>query len=289
MTRLQDTALQDQRRFFAEEIEALCGLRTSALVEAFATVPRERFLPQGPWVIRSETDYFSGTPRTTPDADARRVYHNVAIAIDAERHLFNGAPSLLGSCIDRLALQPGDHVLHIGCGPGYYSALIASCVGPAGRVVAIEVDETLAASARRNLAALKHIDVRVGDGTGIGDEPFDALLVNAGVTHPQEAWLDLLKPGGRMILPLTATMPAMGTIGKGPLLLLTRRDAEFEARVVTVVAIYSAVGLRDSAMNERLGKALLRGQYPAFTRLRRDLHDESPGCWLHGTGFCLSA
>jgi protein-L-isoaspartate(D-aspartate) O-methyltransferase len=277
MTTLPDTALQDQRRFFAEEIEALCGLRTSALVEAFATVPREQFLPPGPWVIRSETDYFSGTPRKTPDADARRVYHNVAIAIDAERQLFNGAPSLLGSCIDYLALQPGGHALHIGCGSGYYSALIAGCVGPAGRVVAIEVDETLAASASRNLATLRHVDVRVGDGTSIGDEPFDAILINAGVTHPRETWLDLLKPGGRMILPLTATMPAMGTIGKGPLLLLTRRDAEFEARVVTVVAIYSAVGLRDSAMNERLGKALLRGQYPAFTRLRRDPTMNHPG------------
>jgi protein-L-isoaspartate(D-aspartate) O-methyltransferase len=289
MTTLQDTALQDQRRFFAEEIEALCGLRTSALVEAFATVPRERFLPPGPWVIRSETDYFAGTPRKTPDADARRVYHNVAIAIDAERQLFNGAPSLLGSCIDRLAIQPADRVLHIGCGPGYYSALMAGCVGPRGRVVAIEVDEPLAAAARRNMAALPQVEVRLGDGTSIGDERFDAILINAGVTHPQAAWLDALNPDGRLILPLTATIPAMGPIGKGPLLLLTKRDADFDARLVTVVAIYSAVGLRDAAMNEQLGKALLRGQYPAFTRLRRDLHDESPGCWLHGTDFCLSA
>jgi hypothetical protein len=84
-------------------------------------------------------------------------------------------------------------------------------------------------------------------------------------------------------------MPAMGTIGKGPLLLLTRRDPDFAARLVTVVAIYSAIGLRDATMNERLGKALMRGQHPAFTRLLRDRHDESPACWLHGTDFCLSA
>lgn len=84
-------------------------------------------------------------------------------------------------------------------------------------------------------------------------------------------------------------MPAMGTIGKGPLLLLTKRDDDFEARLLTVVAIYSAVGLRDSTMNERLGKALMRGQYPTFTRLRRDVHDESPACWLHSADFCLSA
>jgi protein-L-isoaspartate(D-aspartate) O-methyltransferase len=283
-------ALREQRRFFAEEIEALCGLRTPALIEAFASVPRERFLPPGPWVIRSETDYFSGAPRKTPDADARHVYHNVAIAIDADKQLFNGAPSLIGSCIDHLAIHTGDRVLHLGCGSGYYSALIAGCVGPTGHVVAIEVDESLAASARRNLASLPQAQVRTGDGTSIGDERFDAILINAGVTHPLETWLESLKPGGRMILPLTATMPmpAMGAIGKGPLLLLTKREIEFEARVVTVIAIYSAIGVRDTTMNERLGKALLRGQYPAFKRLRRDLHDESPGCWLHGPTWCLS-
>src|ERR1051325_4425350 len=43
--------LSDRRRFYAEEIEAVAGLRTSALVEALATVPREAFLPRGPWKI----------------------------------------------------------------------------------------------------------------------------------------------------------------------------------------------------------------------------------------------
>jgi hypothetical protein len=54
-----------------------------------------------------------------------------------------------------------------------------------------------------------------------------------------------------------------------------KRDDDFEARLVTVVTIYSAVGLRDSTMNERLGNALMRGQYPRFTRLRRDQHDDA--------------
>jgi hypothetical protein len=37
-----------RRRFFAEEIEAVCRLRSTALVDAFATVARERFLRPGP-------------------------------------------------------------------------------------------------------------------------------------------------------------------------------------------------------------------------------------------------
>jgi protein-L-isoaspartate(D-aspartate) O-methyltransferase len=98
------SGLAEQRRFLAEELEAVCGLRTPALVDAFASVPREAFLPPGPWLVRSETDYLAGAPRHTPDADARRVCHNIAVAIDPARQLSNGVPSLLGTCIDRLAL-----------------------------------------------------------------------------------------------------------------------------------------------------------------------------------------
>jgi protein-L-isoaspartate(D-aspartate) O-methyltransferase len=282
------SAPQDQRRYFAEELEAVCGLRSPALVDAFATVAREEFLPAGPWLIRSETDYLSGVPRRTPDAHARRVCHNVAVAIDPTRHLFNGAPSLIALCLDRLDLMPGHRVLHVGCGLGYYSAVMAQCVGPTGHVVAVEVDAPLAAAAERHLVSFPNVSVCAGDGSQPPQGPFDAILVNCGVTHPLDAWLDGLRVGGRVILPLTATMPSMGAIGKGPLLLLTRRDADFEATFVTVVAIYSAVGIRNAALNERLGKVLMKGQYPRLTRLRRDPHEQSPDCWLHATGFCLS-
>ena len=281
--------LSTQRRYFAEELEAICDLRTPRLVDAFARVPREDYLTPGPWLVRSESDYLTGPPRQTPDSDVRRLYHNVAVAIDPSRLLFNGAPSLIGTCIDRLALAPGQRVLHVGCGLGYYTAVMADCVGPGGRVVAVEVDDGLASQARRNLQPLPQVSVRPGDARELGGESFDAILINAGVTHPLDQWLDSLLPGGRMVLPLTATMPSMGPIGKGPLLLLTRREADFEARFVTVVAIYSAVGIRDAAMNERIGKALMRGHYPVINRLRRDPHDESSGCWLHAPGFCLGA
>ena len=286
-----------RRRFFAEEIEAVCKLRSPRLVEAFATVAREAFLAPGPWTVMADGDFLmpSAAPgalrtRTTPDADPARVYHNITVALDPSRTLFNGQPGTLAVWIDALDLAAGGRVLHIGAGTGYYTAILAHCVGPSGRVVAFEVDGVLAADARANLASLPWVDARHGDASNPVEGPFHAILVNAGVTHPLTWWLDALADGGKMILPLTGTMPGMGTIGKGMVLLVTRRAAAFEARALTMVAIYSAIGLRDEAMNARLGKALMTGpmQWQAIKTIRRDAHEAAASCWLHGHGFCIS-
>ena len=287
------------RRFYAEEIEAVARLSSPALVNALATVPREQFLPPGPWTVLAESDVLAGLPagggmrtRTTADADPRRVYHNVAIAIDASRLLFNGQPSTLCSWIDAIDLRPGMRLLHVGCGLGYYTAVMAHCVGPTGRVVAFDVDEALAAAARRNLLDLPWIEVRHGDASQLGRSAFDAIVVNAGVPHPLDAWLEGLVAGGRMILPMTATMPAMGsTIGKGLVFLLAKQNTgDFAVQVIALVAIYSAIGVRDEALNTRLGKALMAGptHWQHISRLRRDAHDHGPSCWLHAERFCLS-
>jgi protein-L-isoaspartate(D-aspartate) O-methyltransferase len=54
----------------------------------------------------------------------------VLVAIDEKRLLNNGPPSFLAILIEALALQEGDHVVHVGCGTGYYSAILAEFVGP---------------------------------------------------------------------------------------------------------------------------------------------------------------
>jgi protein-L-isoaspartate(D-aspartate) O-methyltransferase len=289
--------LELRRRFFAEELQAVCNFRSPGLVDAFAAVPRERFLAPGPWTVLGDAgDGFmmGGSPkyRTTPDADPAHVYHNIAIAIDAQRQLFNGQPGTLAVYLDVLDLARGKSVLHVGCGLGYYAAVMARAVGSTGRVVAFEVDDSLASAARQNLSSMPWVDVRHGDASGALDRSFDAILVNAGMTHPLDSWLDALTVGGRMILPITGTMPAMGpTIGKGLTWLLTKEDEiRLSVRPVGIVAIYSAVGLRDDALNARVGKALMGGpmQWAAVKHLRRDPHDESSSCWLHGPTWCWS-
>jgi protein-L-isoaspartate(D-aspartate) O-methyltransferase len=281
--------LNDRRRFFAEEIAMISNIRTAGLVEALASVPREKFLPPGPWLIRSEIDY-GGGPRQTSDSDPRHVYHNVAIAIDPARQLFNGAPSLVCICIDALSLQPGARALHVGSGTGYYSALISRVLGPSGALLAVEVDDGLARTAGANLRDMSWVDMQHGDGTAIEPDSVDAILVNAGMTHPHEAWLNALRPGGRLLLPLTFSLPAMGPIGKGVMALVTRNEStSWDARIVTMTAIYSGIGLRDDRMNDRLRDAFMKGVMPSFKRMRRDPHEPSMACWLHGDSFCFSA
>ena len=289
-------ALDLQRQFFAEEIEAVARLKTPALVAAFAAVPREHFLPPGPWTTLGDVDFVGGGAArymTTPDADPRRVYHNIGVAIDPARQLFNGQPGTLATWIDALALAPGKRVLHIGAGLGYYTAVMAHCVGVSGRIIAYEVDDALAAAARAQLAPYPWVDLRHGDASGNIDGNFDAILVNAGVTHPLDSWLDALSADSKMVFPLTAAMPAMGaTLGKGLAFVVSRHPAgDFAARVFGIVAVYSAKGVRDEKISERFGKAMMGGpqKWQAVTRLRRDAHEQADACWLHGETWCLSA
>lgn len=53
----------------------------------------------------------------------------------------------------KAGLAPGVTVLEPGCGAGRMTALLASAVGPEGRVLAVEMSEKMIAAARRNVRA----------------------------------------------------------------------------------------------------------------------------------------
>lgn len=181
------------RRRYAEELRYVAHVGSDAVVSAFARVPRERFLGPGPWQV---LDYPAEGYWTTPDADPAHLYHNVLIAIDAAQHLNNGQPSLWAYLFDAIRPGAGERVLHVGAGTGYYSAILATLVGARGRVVAIEVDPALATRARDNLALWPQLEVITGDGIVHRAGSAQIIVVNAGVTHPQAHWLDLLPEGG---------------------------------------------------------------------------------------------
>ena len=93
-------------RCYAEELRFSAHARSRSVVDAFATVPRERFVGPGPWQIKSPTRM--GDDWTTPDVDPRNVYHDTLIALDAERGINNGQPSLWIALFDELGIAAGD-------------------------------------------------------------------------------------------------------------------------------------------------------------------------------------
>jgi protein-L-isoaspartate(D-aspartate) O-methyltransferase len=282
----------DARRFLAEEIRVSCNIRSPRIVDALATVPRERFLPKGPWTIRGVGDASANSGRRTDDGDPRHVYHDVAIAIDAGRNIYNGSPSLIARWLDDLGLGEGQHVVHIGCGTGYFTAIIGHVVGPKGRVDAMDVDADLAVRARVSLSDQPWVRVRHGNGTNDLRGPADVIVVHAGATHVLDAWLDVMADGGRLLLPLTVEMPGMpASIGKGLMAMVTRRGDlwRVQAQSAMPVAIYSLKDVRDSRLEAALGKAMMTGALMKASRIRRDAHEPSASCVVHGSTTCISA
>jgi protein-L-isoaspartate(D-aspartate) O-methyltransferase len=277
-------SIEEARQRYAEELRFTAKVGSRAVVEAFATVPRERFLGPGPWRVLSPmamSEYW-----TTEDADPRHLYHDVLIAIDEERRVNNGQPSLWARMYDQLELGRGDRVVHIGAGTGYYSAILAEIVGRAGRVTAIEVDPTLAARATENLAtAWPQATVVTADGFRFQpDQPAGAIVVNAGVTHFSSVWLDALAAeNGRLLVPLT------NAERWGCFLMITRQTGDrYAARLAGRVGMIPCVGGRDPAAEERLTAALARGDFTAIRSLRRAPEEPDHTCWLAGEGWWLS-
>jgi protein-L-isoaspartate(D-aspartate) O-methyltransferase len=276
--------LDHARAYYAEELRAVANLQSEAVVKAFAKVPREHFLGLGPWQVKSPG--FEGY-WTTKDADPKQLYHNILVAIDPSRLLNNGHPSFLASLIDRLDVKPGDHVVHVGCGTGYYTAIMAEVVGREGHVTAIEVDSELASRARYNLNDFPNVEVIEGDGGEIDAGPSDAILINAGATDPKSVWLDSLRIGGRLLVPLTVTEETDDG-GGGRVLKVTRQPGGLTACFISGVGIFSCVGGRDAELNQRLKEAFERDDWKSVQSLRRDKHDPTDTCWLHHENFCLS-
>jgi protein-L-isoaspartate(D-aspartate) O-methyltransferase len=275
-------SLAQARRWFAEDLRVIGHLLDERVIDAFATVPRERFAGPGPWRIL----HFADGYWATPDDDPRRLYHNVLIALDEERRLNIGEPLLWARHFDRIGVKEGDRVLQIGTGSGYYTAILAELVGPTGEVEGIEIDAQLAAKSERNLEAWPTAHVRQGDASEPIDGRWDLIVAFAGATAPHAWWLDGLADGGRLLLPMTAgNFSARG----GFMLRLERRGGGFAARSAGWVGFYPCAGARSPEGEAALEAALAdpAGQQ-AVRSLRRDPHDKDESCWLHRDGWCLS-
>ena len=272
------TSIESTRRLYAEELCRVNHISSPTILAAFSTVPRERFAGPGPWIIQS-----SGSSWFTEDSDPRQVYRDSLIVLDEAKRLNNGQPSLWAIQLDLLDVRPGDKILHLGCGAGYYSAILAELTGPGGKVTAVEIDDGLAARARVALEPWPQVTVIQADGALGPFDPADVIVVSAGATHPLPAWLAALKPEGKLLFPLTCTR------GPGTMAHLTRKSADLFAVTLTgSVFFVDFAGARNAAISSELARALERDEGAGVRSLRRDPHGKEETCWLHGEGWCFS-
>jgi protein-L-isoaspartate(D-aspartate) O-methyltransferase len=290
--------LEIVRRVFAKQIVHAARANDPRLEQALADLRREDFLPPGPWqLMRAPGGY-----QATPTDDPIYLYQDTPVAILHDKGLNNGQPSFLTFLISIGGLQDGERAVHIGTGTGYYTAVIGHLAGRDGRVVGIELEPELAACARNNLARFSNIEVIHGDGAKMPIEPADVIYVNAGASRPADTWLDALKPGGRMILPLTANfVTEQGhSMTDGAIFLITRHPNDpdhFAARCMSGTRIYPCAGMRDEASDQALVAAFEKDGFrngaknsglSRITRLYRTDDIAEQRCWMRAPGWCLA-
>ena len=269
--------LAARRAAYAHEVVARYGANDPAVEAAFAKVPREAFLGPPPWRSGS-----GGLHSWSQISEPEALYQDVLVALDRAKGINNGQPSLHALCIAALHLTRTDHVLHIGAGTGYYTAILAEL---AGSVDAYEIEASLAAKATQNLTPWPSVTVHAESAVGRSLPQADAIYVNAGATHPDPFWLDALRDGGRLLFPLT------GDDLWGGMLLVTRvrpRPAEeFAARFVSQCGFIDCAGLRDPVTAARLTQVFHAGGKEQVRALTRQ-PPQGATVWFAGDGWYLS-
>ena len=272
------STIQQHRKFFAEFIVRGAGSSDERLIAAFSNVPREDYVGPGPWPVFVGSGYI-----TTVDDDPRVLYQDALIGLATDRKINNGQPSLHARSLAAAAPAPGESVVHIGAGTGYYTAILATLVGAQGRVTAFEIEKDLAARAEKNLAHFPNVSVQAESANVAAMPTCDVIYVNAGATHPPAAWLDALNVGGRMVFPLTPNE------GFGVMLKVTRTSlGSYSANAFIRAAFIPCIGARDNTTSASLTAALERQSLREVRSLRRDSPPDSTA-WCVGSRWWLSS
>jgi protein-L-isoaspartate(D-aspartate) O-methyltransferase len=182
------------------------GIRDIRLLAAMEHIPREEFIPE-PF-------------RKDPYGD-----HPVSIGFGQTI----SQPWMTAFMTQVLELRGTEHVLEIGTGSGYHTAILAQL---AESVVSIEYIPELVEAAEENLHRIglgQNVLLLAGDGSaGVPEHaPYEAIIVAAGAPATPQALLDQLGPGGRLVIPV-------GSLDDQELRLITRREMGFDSETVSL-------------------------------------------------------
>ncbi len=160
------------------------GIKDPLVLEAMRKVPRHLFVPE---------------------AQQARAYEDRALPVG--EHQTISQPYIVALMTELARVEPGEKVLEVGTGSGYQAAVLAQM---RARVYTVEIIPTLAHRARQTLDSLgyRNIEYRVGDGYRGWPEaaPFGAILVTAAPDHVPPALVDQLEVGGRLVIPVGASV-----------------------------------------------------------------------------------
>ena len=186
-----------------------------AVLDAMRTVPREAFVPK---------------------AEAAFAYENRPLPIGHGQTI--SQPFIVALMTELLDVEPGAHILEIGTGCGYQTAILCAL---GARVCSVEVVEPLATAATARLAGLGYsgASVRAGDGHGGWPEhaPFDGIIVTAAAPSVPPSLPDQLKPGGGLVIPV-GRAAATQNLQR----ICRRADGSSEAKTVLRVAFVPLTG-----------------------------------------------
>jgi len=222
----KQSLLQEFRVFFAKQMAAASGSDDPRFEQIFEAVPREIFLGDGPWKVMVPPGRRRDQPRLsyieTPGTNPVYLYQDLLIALDVDKGINNGVPSLHARWLGFAAPKAGDEIIHIGAGTGYYTAILSKFTLPGGHVNAYEIDERLAALSDKNLKSYENVSVIPGNAVEAVLPRCDLMYVNAGVVELPISWLEALKPKGRVIFPWRPS-PDVGLA-----LMITKREDNFD-------------------------------------------------------------
>ncbi|MCF7935429.1 MAG: protein-L-isoaspartate(D-aspartate) O-methyltransferase [Synergistales bacterium] len=179
------------------------GVRAEAVLEAMGRVPRHAFVPPSKeWAAYEDGPLSIGHGQTISQ------------------------PYMVARMTELLQPGPGKRIFEIGTGSGYQAAVLAET---GAEVVSMERYRVLADAARKRLDALGYqVTVVAGDARGgyAAMAPYDGIVVTAAAPTVEEAWIDQLADGGRLVVPLKQRV-----FGEQLLLKVKQGDALEESRL----------------------------------------------------------